>query len=369
MNSAAVNLLLAGDVMTGRGIDQILRHPSEPVLHESWAKSAMDYVELAERRNGPIPRSVGDEYIWGDALDTLGRSDLAARIVNLETAVTVNDMPWVGKGINYRMHPANVERTVAGRADCCVLANNHVLDWGYSGLEETVASLQDSGLRPVGAGHDALAAARPVRIQRAPGRAVVVVALGTISSGIPASWAAREDRPGVALARSLGSAEIDAVAASVATVARANDVVVASIHWGGNWGYVIPKAHRRFARALIAEAGVHVVHGHSSHHPLGMEVYRGRLILYGCGDLINDYEGIQGHEQFQPDLGLLYLATIDPKGALEHLELIPLRRRLFRLQAASSEERSWLQQRLTEHGRSLGTRVNVSREGNLALDW
>jgi poly-gamma-glutamate capsule biosynthesis protein CapA/YwtB (metallophosphatase superfamily) len=63
--------------------------------------------------------------------------------------------------------------------------------------------------------------------------------------------------------------------------------VVASVHWGPNWGYQIAESQRRFARGLI-DAGVDLVHGHSSHHPIGMELYRDPLICYGCGDFVND---------------------------------------------------------------------------------
>ena len=49
--------------MTGRGIDQVLSHPCDPALHEDYAESAMDYVQLAEAANGAIPRSVDPAYI------------------------------------------------------------------------------------------------------------------------------------------------------------------------------------------------------------------------------------------------------------------------------------------------------------------
>jgi len=123
-----VTLFLCGDVMTGRGIDQILRHPCEPRLHESYLADANDYVRLAEGVSGPIPRSVDDAHIWGDALDEFARMRPDMRIVNLETAVTQSE-DWLPKGINYRMHPANVGCLEAAAIDCCVLANNHVLDW------------------------------------------------------------------------------------------------------------------------------------------------------------------------------------------------------------------------------------------------
>jgi poly-gamma-glutamate synthesis protein (capsule biosynthesis protein) len=57
-----IKLFLAGDVMLGRAIDQILRHPGDPQLYEGYLHSAHDYVRLAERTNGPIPRNVDLAY-------------------------------------------------------------------------------------------------------------------------------------------------------------------------------------------------------------------------------------------------------------------------------------------------------------------
>ena len=370
MSPPGVTLFLCGDVMTGRGVDQILKHPGDPQLYEPWAHSALEYVHLAERKSGPIPRAVDPAYIWGDALAALNAAGATARIINLETAVTDGGEPWPGKGLHYRMHPHNVACIRSASIDCCVLANNHVLDWSYPGLEQTLSSLEGAGLEVTGAGPDATAATRPAVIDIKPGCRVVVVALGIASSGIPHTWGARSDRPGVVLARALSSTEVDAVAARVSSVATAGDLVVVSIHWGPNWGYDIPSSHRRFARALIDRAGVHVVHGHSSHHPLGIEVYRDRPILYGCGDLINDYEGIRGHEKYRPDLGLLYLVTMDPAaGRLQRLELVPVRIYQFRLVFASTEERTWLQKTLTREGESMGTVIEATDSGRLFVRW
>lgn len=58
-------------------------------------------------------------------------------------------------------------------------------------------------------------------------------------------------------------------------------------HWGGNWGYAVPAAHVRFAHGLI-RAGADIVHGHSSHHVRPFETFDGKLILYGCGDFLDD---------------------------------------------------------------------------------
>jgi poly-gamma-glutamate synthesis protein (capsule biosynthesis protein) len=147
-----ITLFLCGDVMTGRGIDQVLPQPSKPQLFEPYMRSALGYVQLAEEENGPIPRPVDFSYIWGDALDTWERLRPDLRIVNLETAVTTSDEAQSGKSIHYRMHPANVPCLPAAGIDCCVLANNHVLDWGYAGLAETLDTLQQvSPLRVPGA--------------------------------------------------------------------------------------------------------------------------------------------------------------------------------------------------------------------------
>lgn len=118
----SVTLFVCGDVMTGRGIDQILPTPSDPQLFEPVAHSALEYVRLAERRNGRIGRPGSFGYVWGDALGELQRRRPDARIVNLETAVTTSQDAWADKGIHYRMHPQNVPCLTAAGIDCCVLA-------------------------------------------------------------------------------------------------------------------------------------------------------------------------------------------------------------------------------------------------------
>jgi poly-gamma-glutamate capsule biosynthesis protein CapA/YwtB (metallophosphatase superfamily) len=122
--------------MTGRGVDQIQAHPGDPAIHERYAAEARDYVLLAEQANGPVPRAVDPGYIWGDALNACARLQPDARIINLETSVTRSDDYCVNKEIHYRMHPANIACLTRARPDVCVLANNHVLDYGNAGLAE-----------------------------------------------------------------------------------------------------------------------------------------------------------------------------------------------------------------------------------------
>lgn len=366
---AHVTLALCGDVMTGRGIDQALPHPGDPAIYEPFMRSALDYVALAERVNGPIPRPVDPAYLWGDALPLLEREAPDARLINLETAVTTSATPWPDKGITYRMHPANLPCLTVARVDCCVLANNHTLDWGRAGLCETLRSMREAGMRTVGAGLDRVEAAAPAEFGW-PGRGRVLVwAWGLPSSGIPFSWAATAERAGVNLLEDLSPRSLAHVAEQIRAARQSGDRVVVSLHWGGNWGYAIPPAHRDFARQLISVAGVDLVYGHSSHHPLGMEVYQERLILYGCGDLINDYEGIVGYEEYRPDLGVIILATLAADGRLARGRLLPFRRRRFRLWRATHDEAAWLARRLSRVSRQGGVTLELQADATLELRW
>jgi len=359
-----MKLFLCGDVMTGRGVDQILPVPCDPALDEPWVKSALDYVALAEGRSGPIPRPVDFAYVWGDALEELDWERPEARIVNLETAVTTSE-DREPKGINYRMNPANAACLTAARLDCCVLANNHVLDWGVRGLEETLATLRRAGIATAGAGRDAAEAEAPAAIALAGERRVLVFAFGHESAGVPASWAAGPRKPGVSWLADLSARTADAVAKRVLAAKRAGDCAIVSIHWGPNWGYRVGRDRREFARRLIDAGAADLVHGHSSHHPGPIEIYRGRLILYSCGDFLNDYEGISGHEAFRPELTLMYFATLEePGGRLLTLALTPMRIARFRLHRASLAEANWLAEVL---GRESGLPIARLPDGRLLV--
>src|SRR5881398_1805915 len=157
----SLRLFLCGDVMTGRGIDQALTHHVNPILYEPYVRDARDYVDLAEKAHGAIPRPLSFDYIWGATLEELDRVEVNFRIVNLETAITSAETPWPDKGIHYRMHPQNVGCLSAARIDACALANNHVLDWGYDGLSEMLLTLDAAGIAYSGAGNDADEAIQP----------------------------------------------------------------------------------------------------------------------------------------------------------------------------------------------------------------
>src|SRR5262249_25849129 len=315
-----MRLFLCGDVMTGRGIDQALPHPVNPLLYEPCVRDAREYVALAEKAHGSISCPLSFDYIWGDALAKLDRARVNFRIINLETAITSVETPWPDKGVNYRMHPQNIGCLSAAHIDACALANNHVLDWGYDGLSETLQTLDAAGIAYSGAGSDAEQARKPAVLGTSANGRVLLFSFGSTTSGIPEDWKATSISPGVNLLDDLSEETAARVCNEMRAHQQPGDLIIASIHLGGNWGYEIPREQIMFAHRLIEE-GVAIVHGHSSHHVKAIEVFKGRLILYGCGDFITDYEGISGYETFSGDLAVMYLIELDS----DNCELISLR--------------------------------------------
>ena len=123
----------------------------------------------------------------------------------------------------------------------------------------------------------------------------------------------------------------------------------------------------RFAHRLI-DGGVDVIHGHSSHHPRPVELYRGRLVLYGCGDAINDYEGISGYEQFRDELRLLYLALVTAgTGMLAALHMVPMQAKNMRLRHASTADSQWMRAVLERISQPFGSQISHRSDGTLIL--
>lgn len=360
-----VDVFLCGDVMLGRGIDQILPNPGDPALNEPAVHDARTYVRLAERAHGPIDRPVDFSWPWGGALAAVDRLNPDVRIVNLETAITRRGSFAPDKDVHYRMNPRNIEALCAIRPTVCTLANNHSLDFGPIGLRDTLDALRNAGIAAVGAGLNIDAARCPARISLGNPN-VLVVGVAATSSGVPLDWEATSSSPGIWVVPALSPQAADDVATELLIRASRHDITIASIHWGANWGYEVREDERSFAHRLI-DAGVNIVHGHSSHHPRPLEIYRNRPIFYGCGDLIDDYEGIEGHQGFRPDLRLLYFMRMDTySGELTELRLVPVRARNLRLEEITgTAEAYWLAATLSHLSWDFGTLVETTPEGML----
>jgi poly-gamma-glutamate synthesis protein (capsule biosynthesis protein) len=321
----AITLALAGDVMLGRGVDR----------------------SLAAR---------GPAYPWGDLRPVLAATDAVA--INLECALTSRREPWTDHGarkaFSFRTEPdQGIACLAAGRVACASLANNHAGDFGDAGLLETVAALDHAGIAHAGAGGDLAAAMRPALLEVAGVRLAVVA-----FADHPAAWAAAPANPGINyLPAARAETSLATVERAIAAACAVADVVVCSLHWGPNMRPRPPREFRAFAHHVI-EAGADVLFGHSAHVVQGVEIYRGRPILYDTGDFIDDYVV---DPDLRNDLSALFLLRIAPP-VIERLALLPVHIDHCQVNRAHGRERAWFARRITALCAELGTAVDDEHE-------
>lgn len=246
-----IRLLLAGDVMLGRQVNRMLR-------------------------------TAAPEYPWGDTLATFQRADF--RVCNLECAITGRGKPWPAKVFHFRTDTSNVAVLGAAGINCVSLANNHALDFGYEGLADTLQVLSAAQIAHAGAGMDAAAAFAPA-LAAVRGLKIAVLAF---TDNEP-QWEAGESTPGIAYVPiDFEEDRARRLFAAITAARSRSDLVIVAAHWGPNWGYTPPPRHVPFAHRMI-DLGADVIFGHSGHVFQGIEIYRGRPILYCTGNFVDDY--------------------------------------------------------------------------------
>ncbi|MGE5319691.1 MAG: CapA family protein [Hyphomicrobiaceae bacterium] len=312
-------LVLLGDVMLGRGVDAALRH-------------------------------MRPHDMWGDVLPHLLQADL--RIANLECALTRHAQPWTRsrKMFHFRADPGAARFLQAARIDACALANNHVLDFEERGLHDTLRTLDAAGIRHAGAGVDLAAAAAPALLE-VRGAAPCRVALLACTDNQP-DFAAGAQHPGTNyLEVALETATLARVGDSIAQARAAGaDRVVWASHWGANFIERPSPVFRRFARRVI-ELGADVYYGHSAHICQGIEIHRGRPILYDTGDFIDDYAV---DPVLRNDRSCLFRLLYE-QGRLQRIELLPVTLDVARVALARGEEFAAIAARMEMLCAELGT--------------
>lgn len=204
---------------------------------------------------------------------SLSSADVA--IVNLEMAITERGEPY-DKEFVFRA-PGSAALTLAGAGvDVVSLANNHILDFGSVGLEDTISVLDEVGILRPGAGANNAEAYAP--------RVLVLdneirVAFVSASAIIPGGFSAGAERPGIADAKWA----IPRVLAAVRAAASGNDVVVVSIHWGVERATCPSQDQRDLAQQLI-EAGANLILGHHPHVLQPIETFDRTVIAYSLGN-------------------------------------------------------------------------------------
>ncbi|KAI9928346.1 hypothetical protein MW887_002384 [Aspergillus wentii] len=392
------SLNFIGDIMLGRLIDQLWpQHVDNPHDHRTITNFLDNY---------PYLESYTPKSPWGTALPLFHTSDL--NLINLETAVTTSPEPWPNKAFNYRMHPANVAALHEARIDYANLANNHVLDFGTEGLVETVWTLRESRIAFSGAGERTKEAVsgtvvRLPRVEKEGGkvaRASSVSASASASaserqkgddsekqehyqihissaSDHPSSWS---DIPTFHFIDYTSSTRQSLKSLLTSPSSQSAALKIFSVHWGPNYAWRPDSQIRSMAHFLVDECGVDIVHGHSAHHVQGVERYKGKLIIYGCGDFVDDYAL---NEQFRNDLGGVWRVWVrgvegDGDGGkvkklgLDRLEIFPTRCDRFQvtLLNRADEDHGWVRRRITKLTEEMGTKVrkDLGEEGQIVID-
>lgn len=369
----AFQLNFIGDVMLGRLIDQLFpTHVDEP----SEAR-IIDNV----RRSKPSLHSYSSESPWGNALNILRLGSL--NIANLETSVTTHPVPWPDKVFNYRMHPANISALKAANITYVSLANNHTLDFSVEGLVETVETLSSSAIQFAGAGRSTDEAQRPATVplllwsgfeSRTSSHTVDIFS----ASDHPRDWS------------SVPSFHL--IDYTSRTKARLKDLLTShnaqsqsslkifSVHWGPNYSWQPSAEIRDMAHFLIDECGIDIVHGHSSHHVQGIERYGRKLIIYGCGDFVDDYAVTPGYRN---DLSAIWRVTVEEPDSdeeaekkkmlkLRRLDVYPTRIKDFQvnLLETSDPDHEWVREKIVSLSRANGMKELpfMGKDGQLIIE-
>lgn len=318
--SGSVTVAMTGDVMLGRLVNEAIR------------------------QNGPA-------WPWGDFRSELAGADLT--IVNLECVIAQDGQPWQRwpKVFHFRADPIAIHSLLVAGVDAIGLANNHTLDFDVEGLLEMLRLLDDHGIAHAGAGRDLAEAERPAVVQ-AKGLRVALLSFTDNEPG----WMAGESTPGTNYAPvSLDTLSFVRIEAAIDRARRDADLIFFSNHWGPNMRERPPREFREFAHAVL-DAGADVYIGHSAHIFQGIEVYKGKPLVYDAGDFVDDYAVDRA---LRNDQALLFLLKVGSRG-VEELELVPALIEDFRVSRARGKDFDVIAARIRRLSTELGTHVTVS---------
>jgi poly-gamma-glutamate synthesis protein (capsule biosynthesis protein) len=245
----------------------------------------------------------GYDYPFAATGRELRRADIA--VGNLEAPLTRRGSEFIGKKYRFKTNPKAASSLREAGFSVVTLANNHIMDFGTVGLQETMENLAAEKILHVGAGANLAAARRPAFVER-KGKRIAFLAYSLTQ---PLEFFAAESRAGTAPGYARFFREDIRQAKSNA------DYVVVSFHWGAELS-TFPKSYQVDAGRRAIDAGADLVIGHHPHVLQGVERYRGGLILYSLGNFAF------GSTSRQADTSIIARITLD--GTIREVELLPL---------------------------------------------
>lgn len=316
---------------------------------ETVAIGLMGDVMLGRTVNEKIGQT-SFSYPWGSIRSLLKKNDL--NLINLECALTTSTCE-TPKTFNFKANPDSVKTLTEGSITVTNLANNHILDFSYPGMNETVMTLDAAGIRHVGAGNNLQEAQRPTIIN-IKGLKIGIIGATDNEPG----WRAGYKKPGVNF---LYMNEPQRILKLIKKVKPAVDFLILSIHWGPNFREKPSRQFIDFAHKAI-DAGVDILHGHSAHIIQPIEFYKGKIILYDTGDFVDDYAI---DPILRNDEGCLFLITMSKEG-IKSVQLVPTLIVDMQVNRASKKVASRIVKKINAHSKEFGTVIKDVNENYLA---
>lgn len=304
---------------------------------------ALEMAQLVE--------AYGPDYPWRNLGDLLREYPLS--VVNLEGPLCSPVHKASSSQASYPMRgdvscaPAMAEAGIDG----VCLGNDHAMDFGSPGLEEALNVLRMAGIVATGAGPSLRAALQPAVLREGEGGEVAILSFSDVG---PASYAAGEDRAGVA------PAEAAVVEEAVRRAAGEYPYVVVFMHWGEIGSAEVTDRQRELA-SICARSGADLVVGCHPHVVQGMEVVEGVPVFYSLGNLVFYSQGEEGKRG-------IFLGCRFADGRLERVEIFPVLIEAGRpepMSGSAAEDflRAW-------SARCPGEELGISeRNGRIYLQW
>ena len=227
-------------------------------------------------------------------------------IGNLETPITARGAAYTKKAYSFRLKPSSALSLKNLKLDAVAISNNHLMDYGKEGMEDTISFLNELSIQHAGGGNNLLDARRPALLKCGN----VTICILAYSDRPPAEYYASDCTPGISHLN-LGQIKDD-----VETWKTRYNIVIISLHWGIEQTHEPQWDQIEIAHKII-DAGADGIIGHHPHWPQGIEIYRNKPVVYSLGNFISGYTN--PIERDNMAVALYYTGN-----TLERIKIIPV---------------------------------------------
>ena len=276
--------------------------------------------------------------------------DAHSVVGNSEIPLTKRGRP-AAKFVAWRAEPTVAQQIHGLGFDIISIANNHAVDYGREGLEDTVTAFQSMGIQTVGAGKDLDTALSPAVVTF---DAITKVAIIGVACTLPLGSIAGANHPGIAPIRvstryefdpmdlqeepgcqptyihtEPNPADVERLCQRIRALKQEDYLVLVSIHWGNAFQKQLAQYQRPLAH-VFQQAGCDLIIGHHPHTIHGIEVINRMPVLYSLGNFIMD-EKIVGHADSGLPEGLATAWIMSPEALVGVVEFKSGRLRSLRI--------------------------------------